>query len=101
MKKYQDNINLKIPVKLRYLPFVLDSTKAFAKIVGFDEKQTNEILLGIEEAVVNVIEHAFTISDDAVFELVLQETALDFILCTVLWMKYPLSILANPEKKPV
>lgn len=76
MKKYQDNINLKIPVKLRYLPFVLDSTKAFAKIVGFDEKQTNEILLGIEEAVVNVIEHAFTISDDAVFELVLQETAL-------------------------
>jgi len=54
LKKYQDNISLKIPVKLRYLPFVLDSTKAFAKIVGFDEKQANEILLGIEEAVANL-----------------------------------------------
>jgi len=74
--KYQDRINLMIPNNLRYLPLILDSAEAFARILGFDDKQTNEVILGVEEAVVNVIEHAFTEGEQASFELIFQETAL-------------------------
>lgn len=76
MEKYQDSIVLTVPNKLCYLPLILDSTAAFARLLGFDDKKTNEIILGVEEAVVNVIDHAFTEGEQASFELVFQEIAL-------------------------
>jgi serine/threonine-protein kinase RsbW len=74
--KYQDQISLTIPNNLRYLPLILDSTAAFARILGLDDKKTNEVMLGVEEAVVNVIDHAFTEDEQASFELVFQKIAL-------------------------
>ncbi|MEQ8175890.1 MAG: GNAT family N-acetyltransferase [Syntrophomonadaceae bacterium] len=75
MEKSQD-ICITIPNNLRYIPLIQDSTAAFARILGFDEKSTNEVVLGVEEAVVNVIDHAFAEGEQASFNIVFQETAL-------------------------
>ncbi|HWQ75634.1 MAG TPA: GNAT family N-acetyltransferase [Syntrophomonas sp.] len=76
MKNNTNYISLFVPNNLRYLPLVLDSTVSFTRILGLDEKTANEIQLGVEEAVVNVIDHAFAEDEQERFELILQETAL-------------------------
>jgi serine/threonine-protein kinase RsbW len=73
LEKYQDSIVLKIPNKLCYLPLVLDNTAAFARILGLNDKKTNEVLLAVKEAVVNVIDHAFMDGEQASFELIFQK----------------------------
>lgn len=75
MGKYQD-ICITIPNNLRYIPLIQDSTAAFARIIGLDEKSTNEVVLGVEEAVVNVINHAFAEGENASFNIIFQQTAL-------------------------
>ena len=76
MSKYQDAVILTVPNKLCYLPLIMDSAAAFTRILGFDDKKTSEVILGVEEAVVNVIDHAFAEGEQAGFELVFQEIAL-------------------------
>jgi len=76
LKAIQDEIILTVPNNLGYLPLILDATAAFARLLGFDDKKSNEVLLGVEEAVVNVIDHAFAEGEQASFELVFQEIAL-------------------------
>jgi serine/threonine-protein kinase RsbW len=75
MGKYQD-ICITIPNNLRYITLIQDSTAAFARIIGLDDKNTNEVILGVEEAVVNVIDHAFAEGEQASINIIFQQTAL-------------------------
>jgi serine/threonine-protein kinase RsbW len=61
---------------MRYLPLILDSTGAYARMLGLDDKQIRDVTLGVEEAVVNVLEHAFDEGEQASFELVFQQVPL-------------------------
>jgi len=76
LEKHQDRIILTIPNKRCYLPLILDNTAAFARILGLNDKKTNEVILAVKEAVVNVIDHAFMDGEQASFELIFQKIAL-------------------------
>lgn len=76
MGKFDERLCLTIPNNLRYLSLILDNTAAFAKMLGFDEKQINEVTLGVEEAVVNVIDHAFVEGEQASFDMIFQQVPL-------------------------
>jgi len=73
---FDESLRITVPNNLRYLPLILDSTAAFAEMLGFDDKQINEVTLGVEEAVVNVIDHAFAEGEQASFELIFQQVPL-------------------------
>lgn len=76
MGNFDESLRITVPNNLRYLPLILDSTAAFAEMLGFDDKQINEVTLGVEEAVVNVIDHAFAEGEQASFELIFQQVPL-------------------------
>lgn len=76
MGNFDESLGITVPNNLRYLPLILDSTAAFAEMLGFDDKQINEVTLGVEEAVVNVMEHAFAEGEQASFELIFQQVPL-------------------------
>ncbi len=76
MGKFDERLSLTISNNLRHLPLILDSTAAFAKMLGFDNKQINEVTLGVEEAVVNVIDNAFVEGEQASFDLIFQQVPL-------------------------
>ncbi|HPF21720.1 MAG TPA: GNAT family N-acetyltransferase [Syntrophomonas sp.] len=76
MGKFDECLSLTIPNHMRYLPLILDSTGAYARMLGLDDKQIRDVTLGVEEAVVNVLEHAFDEGEQASFELVFQQVPL-------------------------
>lgn len=50
MGKYQESISLTIPNNLRYIPLILDSTAAFARILGFEFDDLS--VLGMDDSLV-------------------------------------------------
>ena len=100
MEKYQDSIVLKIPNKICYLPLVLDNTAAFARIIGLNDKKTNEVISAVKEAVVNVIDHAFMDGEQVSFELIFQKIAIGMqILIREQGMPFDPIALAEMAKK--
>lgn len=51
--------NLTVTSELLYLPAIQAFAREFSREIGFDSSDQEKILLAIEEAVINVIEHAF------------------------------------------
>ncbi len=68
MKKIRPS-TLIVPNELSCLPAIQAYTQAMAKAVGFPADDTIRIVLAVEEAVVNVIEHAFDPGEEATFQV--------------------------------
>ncbi len=65
-----ERITMTVPGHLSYLPVCQSCVRAFAKKLGFADKEIAEIELSVEEAVSNVVEHAFDPDEAATFDLV-------------------------------
>lgn len=67
---------LTLPNDLRYLPLAMSFVRENAAIIGFKEPEINKIELGVEEAVSNVIKHAFSPEENAEFHIVCERIPL-------------------------
>ena len=54
----RDFVKMTIPGDMSYLPVCQSCVRAFAKKIGFADKELSDIELSVEEAVSNVIRHA-------------------------------------------
>ena len=74
MKKH--GISLNVPNDLNFLPVVQDCIAGVSRMMGFEDKAINKIQIGVEEAVTNVITHAFNPAEEASFEVICQPVPL-------------------------
>jgi serine/threonine-protein kinase RsbW len=65
-----------IPNDLAYLPIAISFVRENAVMIGFDDQATKDIELAAEEAVSNVIQHAFSPGEKAEFSVICERTAL-------------------------
>jgi anti-sigma regulatory factor (Ser/Thr protein kinase)/RimJ/RimL family protein N-acetyltransferase len=70
------DIVLSLPNDMQYLPLALSSISAAANIMGFNKANISKIELGAEEAITNVIKHAFDQEENARFDIILQPDTL-------------------------
>ena len=70
MKKEISTISL--PADLSYLAAIQSYVGEIANKAGFSQKDKNLILLAVEEAVSNVVKHAFSPEEEAIFEVICQ-----------------------------
>lgn len=63
---------LTVPNDLSCLPAIQAYASEIAKAIGFPAGETAKILLALEEAVVNVVKHAFEASEEAVYHIVFE-----------------------------
>lgn len=61
---------LTLPNDIRYLPLAMSFVQENAVIAGFQGKEINKIQLGVEEAISNVIKHAFDSGENAEFQVI-------------------------------
>jgi serine/threonine-protein kinase RsbW len=64
-----------VPNNLSYLPPIQAFASALAADIGFPPQDVQKILLALEEAIVNVIEHAFDPGEAAMFHITLHPTS--------------------------
>jgi anti-sigma regulatory factor (Ser/Thr protein kinase) len=69
-------IKLTIPNDISYLPIILDSVNKMACMHGFSKGEISKIEIGTEEAVSNVIDHAFDATEDASFDVIIEQQKL-------------------------
>jgi len=60
---------LQVPSRTEFLAVVRDVTRSWAVVAGFDRGDADQIALAVDEAVTNVIEHAYRGATDKVVEL--------------------------------
>jgi serine/threonine-protein kinase RsbW len=60
---------LQVPSRTEFLAVVRDVTRSWAEVAGFDKADADQIALAVDEAVTNVIEHAYEGAKDQVVEL--------------------------------
>lgn len=60
---------LTLPNDIRYLPLAINFVKENAHIIGFKERSIKDIELAVEEAVSNVIKHAYAANEQAEFSV--------------------------------
>jgi anti-sigma regulatory factor (Ser/Thr protein kinase) len=65
-----------IPNDLAYLPTAISFVRENAAMIGFDDKATKDIELAAEEAVSNVIQHAFSPGEKAEFSVICEAIGL-------------------------
>lgn len=63
---------ISLPVNLSYLAAIQSYIGEIANKAGFSNKDKNLILLAVEEAVSNVVKHAFLPEEEATFEVICQ-----------------------------
>jgi anti-sigma regulatory factor (Ser/Thr protein kinase) len=68
-------VKFTMPSDPRYLPVIRGATGALAAAIGWDESECRAITLALDEAVANVIRHAYHNRCDGVIELEYRETA--------------------------
>ena len=75
--------NLTIPNELDYLPVVLDYVRTLAKLAGFESREYTEMEIATEEAVTNVIKHAFAPGEKGSFDIrcEIQATSMMVAVC--------------------
>src|SRR5580704_13051938 len=64
-----------MPSDTRYLPVVRGATGALAAAIGWEESECRAIALAVDEAIANVIRHAYHNRADGVIELECREIA--------------------------
>jgi anti-sigma regulatory factor (Ser/Thr protein kinase) len=72
METHPETSCLTVPNNLSYLTAILAYAEGVAGIVGFRESETRLILLALEEAVANVIEHAFEPDEKASYQVIFE-----------------------------
>ena len=72
MNRVREQSRLTVPNDLSYLPAIQAYITEIGKKIGFEQGELTEINLGIEEAVTNVIEHAFEPRERAMFHILCQ-----------------------------
>jgi serine/threonine-protein kinase RsbW len=60
---------VRVPSRTEFLATVRDVTRRMAELCGFDGAHADELALAVDEAVTNVIEHAYAGAGDRVVEL--------------------------------
>ena len=64
-----------VPSDARYLPVVRGAIEPLAAAIGWDESECRAITLALDEALANVIRHAYANRADGLIELECKETA--------------------------
>jgi anti-sigma regulatory factor (Ser/Thr protein kinase) len=64
-----------LPSDPRYLPVVRGAIAPLAAVIGWEETECREITLALDEALANVIRHAYGNRPDGTMELECRETA--------------------------
>jgi serine/threonine-protein kinase RsbW len=70
--KRQDFVKLSLPSDLSYLPIAQLCARETARKYGFEEEDLSRIELALEECVTNVIEHAFGVGEEGVFDVIFE-----------------------------
>lgn len=65
-----------LPNKLSYLPLAINFVRDVAGVLGFHEKEIRNIEVAVEEAVSNVIRHAFSSDENAEFHIICESIPL-------------------------
>jgi len=65
-----------LPNDLRYLPLAINFVREISVMLGFQENEIRKIQLGVEEAVSNVIQHAFSPEERAEFHIICERIPL-------------------------
>jgi serine/threonine-protein kinase RsbW len=60
---------LQVPSRTEFLAVVLEVTRGWAGVAGFEKNDADQIALAVDEAVTNVIEHAYGGAGDKIVEL--------------------------------
>src|SRR5258708_35468682 len=68
-------IKFAMPSDPRYLPVVRGAIGPLAAVIGWDESECRAITLALDEALANVIRHAYHGSADGLIELECRESA--------------------------
>jgi anti-sigma regulatory factor (Ser/Thr protein kinase) len=63
------SVKLEVPSHPRVLSIVRSTVQQFAAVVGFDETESRSIVLAVDEALANVIRHAYQGREDQGIEL--------------------------------
>ncbi len=76
------NIKLTLPVEISYIELIAATVEYMALRRGFTRKEINKINIGVEEAVTNVIQHAFEEAENETFDLIISidETGIKIII---------------------
>jgi serine/threonine-protein kinase RsbW len=69
---------LEVPSRTEFLAVVRDVTRGWAEVAGFEKADAEQISLAVDEAVTNVIEHAYGGARDRVVELRYDDRGDDF-----------------------
>lgn len=80
MNENYQGLSLTVPNDYTYLPVMLGFAREMARLAGFDDKERQQIELAVEEAVTNVIKHAFAPGEKAFFEIRCQQEATRFVV---------------------
>lgn len=83
MKEAPTLSTLTIPNDISYLPLALTYVRGIADLLGFDSRDVLQIELAVEEAAINVIEHAFSPDEKASFDIEFRKkaTGLEIAIC--------------------
>lgn len=75
--------NLTIPNDINYLPVVFDYIRNLSKLAGFESRESLEFEIATEEAVTNVIKHAFAPGENSSFDIrcEIQATSMMVAVC--------------------
>ncbi|MCP4714074.1 MAG: GNAT family N-acetyltransferase [Deltaproteobacteria bacterium] len=76
MEQMPITTTLTVPNNLAFLPVILAYVRENARKCGFNDTDIPRIELGAEEAITNVIEHAFAPDEQETFDIICQETSL-------------------------
>jgi len=71
MNEIDSSIKLTLPNKIDYLDLIFAAVEFMSTKRGFNTKDKNKIKLGVEEAVTNVVHHAFEDSENQTFDIIL------------------------------
>ncbi|MCX6272742.1 MAG: ATP-binding protein [Bacteroidetes bacterium] len=94
-----NQIHLTIPNQVAYVPLILSSVRHMAGLAGFNNNDTLRIEMAVEEAVANVIEHAFTPGEQASFDLQISRETLGIsVVIKEMGIPYDFSLLPEYKK---
>ena len=65
-----ETVELTLPNQLSYLPVAQAVVREAARNCGFADATLSEIELGVEEAVTNIMKHAYDIEENPTFDIV-------------------------------
>ncbi|MCK9560067.1 MAG: ATP-binding protein [Candidatus Marinimicrobia bacterium] len=74
----EETSTLQLPVKISYLPAAQAYLTELMQSVGFKQKDVTLLMIAAEEAITNVIKHAFLPDEEMTFEIVTQLSPVEF-----------------------